>query len=161
MVDPELGLATLQDRTTLGAIAGMGAILARDAYSFLAKQIGFAKFYVWSIAADLFVQRKQAHTALGSILGFFADLALGALLGVFFAFFLLWTRGKNPTIKGLGIGIGAWLFLFGIMYHTLPVTKDLAPKDALSNLSALVGHAFFGLVMGLIGAKLLGLLHED
>ena len=67
---------------------------------------------------------KQVHTALGGIIGFLADLALGALLGVLFAFFLLWTHGKNPAIKGLGIGIGAWLFLFGIMYHTLPVTKD-------------------------------------
>ena len=31
----------------------------------------------------------------------------------------------------------------------------------MSNLSALVGHAIFGLSMGLIGARLLGLLRED
>lgn len=154
-------LATLRDRSTLGAIAGITAILVRDAYSLLAKLIGFATFHIWNIAGDFFLQGKQVYTALGNILGVLADLCMGALLGVFFVHFLRWTGGKNPVLKGLGIGLGAWLLLFGIVFHSLPLTQSTAPKEALSNMSAFVGHAIFGLTLGFAGSKLLALLRTD
>ena len=145
----------------MGALAGIAAILVRDVYSFLAKSIGFAKFQIWNISADFFLEGKQVYTALGNVLGVLADLCLGALLGVFFVHFLRWTGGKNPVLKGLGIGLGAWLLLFGIVFHSLPLTQGTAPKEALSNLSAFVGHAIFGLTLGLTGARLLRLLGTD
>ena len=154
-------METIRDRATLGALAGVAAILTRDVYSFLAKQIGFAKFYVWGIAADLFVSGKAVHTFLGSVLGILADMGTGALLGVLFVYFLRWTGGKNALIKGVGLGIGAWLLLFGIMFHTLPHTAGAAPKDVLSNLSGLVGHVIFGFALGYFTNKLLPLLGSD
>jgi len=154
-------MATLRDRLTLGALAGIGAILTRDVYSFFAKQVGFSKFYVWNIAADLFLKDKEVYTALGTIIGILADLGMGALLGVFFIYLLRWTGEANPIIKGAGVGIGSWLFFFGIMFHTLPHTAQTAPLDAMSNFSAFVGHTIFGLSLGLIGSKLLGVLRDD
>ena len=67
-----------RDRTTLGAMAGMGAILARDVYSFLAKQIGFSKHYAWNVVAEFFLRGKEVYTVLGAVLGFLADLAAGS-----------------------------------------------------------------------------------
>ena len=121
-------METIRDRTTLGALAGIASILTRDIYSYLAKQIGFSKFYVWNIAADLFVHGKAVQTPVGTILGILADMGTGALLGVLFVHFLRWTGGKNPLIKGVGLGVGAWLLLFGIMFHTLPQDSRRGPK---------------------------------
>ncbi|MGE5528562.1 MAG: hypothetical protein ACM3X6_05405 [Patescibacteria group bacterium] len=148
-------MATIRDRTTLGALAGAGAILVRDAYSFLAKQIGFARFYVWGIAADLFLQGKAVQSAMGTVLGFLADLCTGALIGVVYAHFLRHAGGRNPVLKGLGFGLAAWLLLFGIIFHNLSHTMATAPKDPASNLSAFAGHSIFGLVLGYLWSKLL------
>ena len=88
-------------------------------------------------------------------------MGTGALLGVLFVHFLRWTGGKNPLIKGVGLGIGAWLFLFGIMFHNLPHTAGAAPKDVMSNLSGLIGHALFGFALGYFTSKLLPLLGQQ
>ena len=151
-------METIRDRSVIGALAGTAAILTRDIYSFLTKAVGFAKFYVWSIAADLFVSPKEVRTAMGTILGILADAALGGLLGVLFVHFLHRTGGKSPLAKGLGVGLGAWLFLFGVMLHNLPQTEGAAPADALSNLSAFIGHCLFGLALAYYTGKLLRFL---
>jgi len=148
-------LATLKDRTTLGIMAGAGGVLVRDLYSLFARAIGFAKFYVWNISADLFVREKEIVTAAGIVLGLLADLAMGGLIGVTFIHFLRWTRGRNPILKGIGFGIAAWLLLYGIIFHNLPQTITRAPEDAFSNLSAFVGHSLFGLSLGFCAGRLL------
>ena len=54
----------------------------------------------------------------------------------------------------MGLGLLAWLFLFGILFHTLPQTQAIAPKDALSTISAFIGHFIFGLSMAFAYGKL-------
>lgn len=146
---------TVRDRDTLGALAGIGAILVRDIWSFFAKQIGFAKFYVWQNAAGLFMQKSQIKTVLGAISGLLADIVMGALIGVLFVRFLKMGQDRNPVLKGWGFGLGLWLLLFGLLMHSLPTATAVAPRDAKSVLSAFIGHSIFGLVLGLLSPWLL------
>ena len=143
------------DRVVLGAIAGIAGILTRDIYSFFAKIIGLAKFTVWNIAAALFMKMDQVKTPVGNIVGILADTVMGALIGVLFVYFLKYTNTKNIILKGWGMGLAAWLLLFGVIYHTLPFGVIAAPKDALSNLSAFIGHSILGFSMGVASNLLL------
>lgn len=115
-------------------------------------RLGFAKFYVWQNAAGLFMQEKQVQTALGTVGGLLADLAMGAILGVLFVLYLKLSRDKNIILKGWGFGMGLWLFLFGIVMHSLPSAKVIAPKDAASAISDFIGHSIFGLILGLLAS---------
>lgn len=146
---------TIRDRDTVGALAGIGAVLVRDGYSFAAKQIGLAKFYFWQNAGGFFMGKDQVKTALGSIVGGLADITMGAILGVVFVLFLRLGRDRNIILKGCGFGLGAWLLLFGLLMHTLPETRNVVSKDALSVLSNFIGHTIFGLTLGLLASRLL------
>lgn len=145
---------TLKDRVLLGWIAGALGVITRDAWSFLAKTLGLAKFQVWEISASLFIAGKEAHTFFAHIIGITADLIFGGILGIGFIYFIKYTSSKNMIIKGWGVGMTAWLFLFGIMFHNLP-SVEMIPHDALSNLSAFIGHSIFGISMGIFAKVLL------
>lgn len=148
-------IINFDDRVVLGAIAGIVGVLTRDIYSFFAKAIGLAKFTVWNIAAALFMRMDQVKTPVGNIVGILADTVMGAIIGVLFVYFLKCTNTKNIILKGWGIGLAAWLLLFGVIYHTLPFGVEAAPKDALSNLSAFLGHSILGFGLGITADLLL------
>lgn len=153
----------LKDRVLIGGIAGSLAILTRDIYSFLAKHIGLAKFYVWGMTADLFMEKKDVLSFFGHVVGILGDIVFGASIGIVFVYFIKYTNTKNFLIKSWGMGMAAWLLLFGILLHTLPGSTTSAPKDALSNFSAFFGHFIFGISMGIyaqIFLKKFGLFEE-
>ncbi len=155
--------STLKDRVLLGGIAGILAIITRDIYSLLAKYIGLAKFYVWSITADLFMDKKYVASFLGHIVGILGDIAFGMMVGVVFDYFIKRTNTKNFLIKSWGMGMAYWLLLFGILLHTLPGSHTTVPEDALSNFSAFIGHSIFGISLGIYAQILLkkfGLFEE-
>jgi uncharacterized membrane protein YagU involved in acid resistance len=146
---------TLKDRILLGGIAGALGVLTRDVYSFFAKQVGLAKFYIWQRSADLFIEGKDIKTFFGNIVGILADIVFGAILGIIFIYFIKLTNHKNIIIKGWGYGMIAWLFLFGILLTNLPGAQETIPKDALSNFSAFIGHSIWGISMGIFTKILL------
>jgi uncharacterized membrane protein YagU involved in acid resistance len=146
---------TLKDRVILGGISGALGVLIRDMWSYFAKEIGLAKFYVWQRSADLFIDGKELRSFFGNLVGVLADTIFGALLGITFVYFLKWTNHKNIVIKGWGFGIAAWLFLFAMLVGSLPGTQTTIPKDALSNFSAFIGHSIWGISTGLLAKILL------
>lgn len=139
---------TFKDRVLIGFISGALGLLTRDVWNYFSKQIGKAKFYIWQISADLFMDLKYVKTFWGTIVGFLADIVFGGLLGIAFVYFLKYTNTKNIVIKGWGYGMAAWLFLFGIMLHNLP-QMQIVPKEALGNFSAFIGHSIYGISMGI------------
>ncbi len=141
---------TLKDRVILGGISGIAGLLMRDLYCFFARGIGFAKYYCWNISADLFMNGKEVITFLGTVVGFLADIVFGAILGVTFVYLLKITNSKNIIIKGWGFGVVIWLFLFGILIHSLPGVQTTMPQDAMSNFSAFFGHSIFGITIGIL-----------
>lgn len=147
---------TFKDRVILGGIAGTLAIITRDVWSFLSKMIGFAKFYVWQRSADLFIEDGKAlKSFIGNMVGFLADMVFGAMLGILFVYLLKATNQKSIIIKGWIFGIIAWLFLFGMLVGNLPGSQSTAPKDALSNISAFIGHSIYGISLGIYAQFLL------
>lgn len=147
-------MPTNDDHFLLWAISGIIGVLSRDLWSAFAKLIGLAKFYVWNIGADVFLESNQIKTVLGTIVGFLTDFVTGSFLGIIFGLFIEWKGNKYYLLKGIGLGLLAWLFLFGILFHTLPQTQTTAPKDALSTISAFIGHFIFGLSMAFAYGKL-------
>ncbi|MEW6184060.1 MAG: hypothetical protein AB1500_12980 [Bacillota bacterium] len=138
------------DPFTLWVASGIIAVLVRDTYSFLAKQIGFAKIYIWNVGASLLVDVPDIGTFWGTVLGVIVDLSVAGVFGVIMGLLLEW-RGRNSyVLKGWGVGITAWLFFYGILYHNLPHTIAYAPSDPLSNISTFIGHSIFGITMAVV-----------
>ena len=145
----------LNDRVLIGGIAGALGFLTRDVFSFFAKIIGLAKFYVWQITANTFMDKKEVSTFFGNVVGILGDITFGAVVGIFFVYFVKYTNTKNFLIKGWGIGLATWLLIYAILYRALPSSAASAPKDALSNISAFFGHSILGISMGIYAQILL------
>lgn len=141
-----------KEHLLLWVIAGIIGVIIRDIYSFLAKQVGFATFYIWLVGADIFLDGPEIHTFFGNILGFLNDLVIGAILGVMIGLIFEWRGSKYYYLKGIGIGLMAWIFFFGILLHSLPHIET-EPKNALSGISAFIGHAIFGVITAWIIKK--------
>lgn len=145
----------LNDRVLIGGISGALAFMTRDIYSFFAKLIGFSKFYVWQISANVFMDKKEVSTFFGNMVGILADIVFGAVVGIFFVYFVKYTNTKNFLFKGLGIGLATWLLIHAILYGALPSSAASAPKDAISNFSAFIGHSILGISLGIYAQVLL------
>jgi hypothetical protein len=145
-----------KDQFTLWALSGIIGVVVRDTYSLFARLIGLAKFYIWQQAASIFTAQSQLNTIWGNTVGFLADILIGASFGVCTGLLLKWQGTKNYILKGWGVGGMAWLFLYGLVYHNLPYTTKTAPAEALSNLSAFIGHSIFGITTAVVYVKWLG-----
>lgn len=143
------------DRVLLGGISGAMAYITRDIYSFIAKQVGLAKFYVWQITADLFMDKKEVSSFFGNLVGILGDIVFGAVIGIFFVYFVKFTNTKNFLLKGWGVGLAVWLLLYAILLGALPSSASSAPKEALSNFSAFIGHTILGISLGIYAQILL------
>lgn len=93
----------IKDPLILWAAAGVIGVITRDIYSYFAKEIGFAKFYIWLVGSALLVEKPEVTTFWGNIIGFLVDIVVGSLLGVAIAFLIKW-RGRSYYIfKRLGV----------------------------------------------------------
>jgi len=134
-------------------VSGMAGVIVRDLWSLFSKAVGLAKFYIWNVDADLFTTRAGALTAWGTVLGLLTDLVVGSIFGVVLGLLLEWRGVKHYALKGMGVGLTAWFFFYGILFHNLPHTSAIAPSDPLSNISAFIGHAIFGIAMSVVYVK--------
>lgn len=142
-----------KDPFAFWVLSGIIGAYTRNAYNFFSKQIGFAKFYIWQVGASLFITQPQTKTFWGNVVGFLVDAVVGAFFGVLIGLLLEWRGQRNYIIKGWGVGLMAWMFFWGILYHNLPFTKANAPGEALSNISAFIGHSIFGIVAVVVYVK--------
>ncbi|ELZ18728.1 hypothetical protein [Natrinema limicola] len=97
----------------------------------------------------------------GGLAGTIVHLSHGAVIGVVFAALLV-TTGRadaSPTtagLLGLGYGVGVWLVLavFVMPIWLSAVGFELAPAVPNIAVESLVGHAAYGLVLGIVYAAL-------
>ena len=150
-----------KDPFVMWVISGVIGVSIRNIYSFFAKQIGLAQFYIWNLGASLMVEKPQIQTIWGNVLGLIIDGVIGGMFGVVIGLLLEWRGNSNYIIKGWGIGMMSWMFFYGILYHNLPFTVETAPKDALSNISAFIGHSIYGISAALVYVKFFYKRFED
>lgn len=143
-----------QDRFTFWVFSGIIGVIARDIWSYFARQVGLTGFYIWNLGASLMVQTALIETFWGTILGFLVDIVIGSMFGVMIGILLHLTGRAYYILKGIGVGLIAWMFFYGILYHNLPFTQAYAPGEPLSNIGAFIGHSIFGAVAVLVYVKL-------
>lgn len=107
------------------------------------------------------VEQAQVQTLWGNILGFMIDGVVGGMLGVLVGLLIEWRGRANYIIKGWGVGLAAWMFFYGVLYHNLPFTAASAPAVAMSNISAFIGHSIFGITVALVYVKIFSKRFEE
>jgi uncharacterized membrane protein (Fun14 family) len=139
----------------LWIISGCLAVIIRDIYAVILLAFGWIKLPIWTIAADLFIDKPEFFTALGTIIGILTDLVIGGILGLLIGIGIDWQEKKNYLLVGIGIRMMAWLVFYGIVFHNLPQTMKNAPHDAISTILSIIGHLIYGIATAWIYIKLL------
>jgi riboflavin transporter FmnP len=136
-----------EDRLMIGAISGIVGSVAQISFEFLAKAIGFTDRDVVDMA-KIFIMYKRYPGIMSTIIGVTAQLLIGAILGIGFAYLIQKFSSNYYYVKGLGYGGMIWVLFatFGSLFK-IPLFTIIPPADALS---LLLGALIFGFFTSLI-----------
>ncbi len=129
----------------IGSIAGSIGAVAKYAFNELAQLLSLAKYDNNATALGVVLKTWQ-HTPVYWIIGFFIAIIIGAFFGVIIAFMFSYIFAERfYLLKGAIIGIGIWLFNFGIMSNVFNYPPDI--KTSLGDImSMLVSLIIYGVV---------------
>lgn len=141
----------LKDPILLGIMAGLAGNLLKDLGNLFTTKKGMNDLTYSSMAGSLYMKKKDTKSNLGKKVGFLADMAVGAGLGVGYIYVLKFTGKDHALMKGVGYGHGAWTLLLGGT-NKLGASKifPLKPKTVLSNY---LEHTLYGLGAYLVASK--------
>ncbi|WP_066632792.1 hypothetical protein [Desulfolucanica intricata] len=128
-----------------GTTAGMIGAAAKYAFNELTQVLNISKFD--NNATSLTVVLKDyAHTPVFWIFGFLVALIIGAFFGLIIAFMFSYIFNERYyLLKGAGIGIGIWLFNFGVMSKVFDYPEQI--KYSLGDIiSMLISLIIYGMV---------------
>lgn len=137
----------IKDPILLGIVSGLTGNVLKNIGVSISKKSRFGNFNYAQTAGGLFMTKRQTKTGLGNIIGRLSDAAIGAGLGVGFAYILKYTGKDHALMKGVGYGHGAWTILMGAANQF--GFSNIYPMDPKSVLSNYLGHTLYG-----IGASL-------
>lgn len=141
----------LKNKTMLGALAGLISGLIKDVIDLLFYFLKISNNLFGYLASGIFIKPKIAHSAIGIIIGYLADIVMDGFLGVIFVYFIKLTEPEYIIIKGTGFGLVLWIFILGIV-GAIKITTVPA-KNPLTVLVMFFTHALFGLIIGFIVKK--------
>lgn len=144
----------IKDPILLGIISGLIGNTAKLAGNLFNRYVLYKSEITYpEIASGMFMGKKQRERPVGKLVGFLADYAIGASLGIPMVYMLRYSGKSNAPLKGLGLGHIAWVSMFGFLGggHN---QKEVFPLDAGTNLSAFVNHSWYGLVTALVASRL-------
>jgi hypothetical protein len=110
------------------------------------------KFHIWQIAGSLYFGQENLKTLPALFIGAMTHTSIMALAGVIICFMLYYTGRDYYLIKGFGVLMMFWIFLFGIVLR-LGIAR-IKPVDAGTNLAHFIGHASAGLIISYLIVKL-------
>jgi len=127
-------------------VSGILGVLAQDAFWLALRLAGLADTHVWDVAASLAVSSAEACCVAAMIVGGLLDLVIGGLFAILIGVLLEWRGSSAYLVKGLTVGLGAWVFCYGILIHNLPffVERDLVHLSEM--IGSFFGHAIYGAV---------------
>lgn len=142
----------IKDPILMGVIAGLVGNLLKTTGSLFTEKIGMNQTNYSKMAGSLFMSKKSTKSELGKKVGYLADAAIGAGMGVGYIYVLKLTGKDHALMKGVGYGHGAWtLFMGGANKLGVASMHPLSPKSVLSTY---IEHTLYGLGAYLVATKL-------
>lgn len=133
----------MEDRAVSGAVAGIIGSIVHEIYGQVMKLIGLTEYSYGDFAFCL-VTARESERVMDMVVGILANIAVGILFGVIFAFFLKVITKKYLLLKGFFYGWVLWMLLAGFgSVHRLPEFAGMTTADALV---ALGGSIIWGVV---------------
>lgn len=133
----------MRDRFAAGAISGMIGSFVQIMYGFITVGLNITD-RSFEDFAKIFIMYRNYTGILAFLVGFIAQIVLGALLGIIFAYIIKKTSPDFYYFKGIGYGLFIWVSLgiIGTIYK-LPLFHEIPPGPALVTL---VGGIIYGWV---------------
>jgi hypothetical protein len=138
---------TMDDRFTEGFIAGGVAGIVQILIDlFIIDVFHFGKFHLFDYAAVL-IYGKHPSFWFETILAQITYLAFTCIIGIIFAYLILFIGSKYYLLKGWFFAIATWFFVFaiGTMYR-IPILEKNTWQDATNNF---FNTSIFGIVMAI------------
>lgn len=137
-----------KDRFVAGGIAGFIASVICDIVGILYKSLGWTDRTFNDYATIMLTYQVYSKEGVfGLILSIISHSAVCIILGVIFAYIIMFTSSNYLYIKGLGYSLVIWLLLnsFGTILN-LPLFRKMPLNAAYSTLSTAL---IYGLVISL------------
>ncbi len=131
----------IKDRLFLGLIAGLGGNLVKEAIAETAVYFGLTKSTCRKMIPLILLNKKDAKTWKGSVLGITTDMTVAALTGVLITYTLSFSGKDYSRLKGIMVSNGILDQVFNAFSRLLPQAK----KEPNSNLICRGIHTVFGI----------------
>ena len=142
----------IKDKVFLGFLSAVFATASLNIVDWISVWLKANKWHIWQIAGSLYFNTSDLHTIPALFLGAMAHTSIMAFAGVVICFLLYYTGRDFYLIKGFGVLMIRWIFLFGIILR-LNIAR-IKPLDVGTNISHFVGHAAAGLLISYFITKL-------
>jgi hypothetical protein len=134
----------IDDTLVAGAFSGVVGALVQASYGLTIKFLGLTD-RTFTDFAKVFFMYKNYQGFLAFLAGLIIHMAIGATLGVGFAYLIKFTSDKYYYIKGLGYGAFIWLLMgCGGTVFNIPLFKEIPPHVVLVTLG---GALIYGIVI--------------
>ena len=131
----------IKDRITLGVIAGLGANLVKEAIAETGIHSGLTKYTCRRMIPAVLLNKKDAKSWKGWILGTTTDMTVAGLTGVLISYTLSFTGKDYSWLKGVVISNGVLDQVFNYFTRILPQVK----QEPNSNVLCRGIHTVFGI----------------
>jgi len=135
----------LKDKVLAGAIIGILSSIVKLTVNYLGYLLGFTKVVFWQITAARFLDKNDLFTPAAYLIGGVADFTVAAALGVAFLYIIGFLGKENLWLRGIGMGLATWVFLFGTLLGQTGV--NAIPQEPSGILVTLAAHFVFGIAI--------------
>lgn len=133
----------LKDKVLAGAIIGILANAVKLTFNYVAYLFGYTKVVFWQIVASRFLEKEDIFTPAAYLIGGAADFTVTAVLGIAFIYALDFIGKENLWLRGVGLGLATWVFLFGTLLGQ--ADQNQIPQEPSGIMVTLVAHFVYGL----------------
>ncbi|MEL7567853.1 MAG: DUF6789 family protein [Dehalobacterium sp.] len=130
----------LKDKVLVGAIIGVLANIIKLTFNYTAYLFGFTNVVFWQIVASRFLEKEDIFTPSAYLIGATADFTVTTALGIVFIYVLDFIGKENLWLRGVGMGLATWVFLFGSLLGQSAIHQE--PSGIIVTLFA---HLLYGL----------------
>lgn len=131
----------IKDRIVLGLIAGAGANIVKEAIAETVIHSGLTKYSCRRMIPRILLNKKQANTWKGWVLGTTTDLSVAAMTGVLITYTLSFTGRDYSKLKGAVVANGVLDQVYNAFSRILPHVRN----EPNSNLLCRGIHTVFGI----------------